>query len=184
MCLARLGGLPQPPQPGLSILLVPRAGAGASLGSHQLPGKDLGEKQKPSVTFSKGSMRVGGLFPFSEGTNSCKTSSLLFTNPSGVSSAGGAGGIHLPEQPASLPGRAGILSIPIRVMHCIPPGLAGPITSTAVSAAGRFLCSLLVRVCLLRRFFCEFPLPSCCVTSGSFCRSLSKRWSTAQLFLI
>lgn len=41
-----------------------------------------------------------------------------------------------------------------------------------------------VSVCFLRRFFCEFPLPGCCVTSGSLCRSLSKCWSTAQLFLI
>lgn len=153
-------------------------------GSHQLLGKDLGEKQEPSVTFSKGSVRVGGLFPFSEGANSCKTSSLLFTNPSGASSAGGAGGIHLPEQPASLPGRAGSLAIPIRVMQRIPPGLSRPIPGAAVPAAGRFLRSLLVRVCFSRRFFGEFPLPSCCVTSGSFCRSLSKRWSTAQLFLI
>ena len=39
-------------------------------------------------------------------------------------------------------------------------------------------------LCALRRFLCEFPLPGACVTSGSLCRSLSKCWSTAQLFLI
>lgn len=76
--------LPPPsPRLGWSILLLPREGAGASLGSCQFLCEDPGEKQDPSP-FTKGSMKVGWLFLSSQGTNNCKTSPLLFANPLGA----------------------------------------------------------------------------------------------------
>lgn len=178
---------PWPPQSGWSILLLPGAGSGASLSSHQLPCEDLRGKRDPSP-FSKGCARVRQLFPSSQGTNNCKT----FLFPADRKPSGSSAGVFasrswgqrpafpslLPPQQSQKPLDPNLGNAP----HLTRDLISGPVHRPAVPAAGRFLCSL--RVCFLRRFFCEFPLPGCCVTSGSLCRSLSKRWSTAQLFLI
>lgn len=66
---------PLAPLAGMEHPGATRAGAGASLGSLQLLRDDL----NPSP-FSKGSTEVLWLFPFSQETNNCKSSSLLFTN--------------------------------------------------------------------------------------------------------
>lgn len=86
---------PTPSRPGWSILLLPRAGAGTSLGSRRLPCEDPGEKQDPSP-FSKGRRKVGWLFPSSQGKNNCKSFGSELHESGGWCSPPGAG--HPPQQ--------------------------------------------------------------------------------------
>lgn len=154
----RRRGLASPRAPGAK---------GAGTGRAVLGG-DLREKQDPSPS-SKGRSSVGFImmiiFPFiprSQGTNS--------TGP------------H-PRRAGSAPRRAPLIAAPERrrQLRSQPGERVHPNGDLRIYSALP-LRSLHVR--FYRRSVVEFPLPGGCVTSGSLCRSLSKRWSRAQLFLI